>query len=75
MEKQEQTEFLIANIIDKLTQYLMEDFHVDIVTAMNIIYNAELYNLLQDAETGLYSQSPLYVYEYLKDEYLMGKAL
>ena len=36
-------------------------------------YNSELYKKLCDPKTGLYFQSPLYVYDYLKTEIKTGK--
>ena len=49
---QNQQEYLISHIVDKMANYLIEDFHT---------------------ENDLYSQSPSYVYEWLKQEFLTGK--
>ncbi len=43
------------------------------ITAMKAIYHSELFRKLEDAEIGLYTQSPKYVYCYLKKELLTGK--
>lgn len=48
MTKQQQTDFLIAHIIDKMTQYLIEDFKLDIPMALNLIYNSKVYEILLD---------------------------
>ncbi len=73
MTKQQQTDFLIAHIIDKITQYLIEDFKLDIPMALNLIYNSKVYEILLDKKNSLYIQSPSYIYELLKNEYLFGR--
>jgi hypothetical protein len=35
---------------------------------MDIVYNSQIFVKLSDVETGLYIESPSYVYELLKDE-------
>ena len=39
---------------------------------MNLLYNSEIYNKLLDIETGLYRESPAYVYGLLQDEFNFG---
>ena len=39
-----------------------------ILDAFNTVYNSNIYKKLIDTETGLYIESPLYIYEYLKEE-------
>lgn len=56
-----------------MTEYLMADYHLDILSAMSVVYNSNTILLLQNSKTGLYYQSPGYVYEILKREYLTGK--
>ncbi len=67
---QQRTNYLIANIVDKMTQYMVTDFNLDITTSLNFIYNSKVYELVQDKENELYIQSPAYIYELLKKEYL-----
>ncbi|MDH6304823.1 hypothetical protein M2459_001559 [Parabacteroides sp. PF5-5] len=66
-------EFLTEYILKDITAYLMDDEGIDMTTALRFIYNSETYTKLIDAETGLYTQSSAYVYEFLKDEYHLGK--
>ena len=70
---QNQQEYLISHIVDKMANYLIEDFHLDIPSALNVIYTSDTYRILSDTENDLYSQSPSYVYEWLKQEFLTGK--
>lgn len=64
--------YLIENIINKMTQYLIEDFHFDIPKALDVIYTSRVYELLMDSSNELYVYSAAYVYELLKKEYLKG---
>jgi hypothetical protein len=73
MTKDVQNDFLIQNAVDKMTKYLIEDFNLNVVDAMNVIYNSEVFRLLHDQKTELFIQSPAYIYELLKNEYLTGK--
>ena len=68
MTAQVQREFLVSHIVDRLTEYLMLDNSIDIAEALKIIYQSKVYQQLQDEDGGLYSQSPSYVYELLKQE-------
>ena len=51
-----------------LIQLLMEKHGYSIEKAMEILYNSETFSRLQDANTGLYYQSPGYVYSFLNNE-------
>jgi hypothetical protein len=51
-----------------LIQLLMEKHGYSIEKAMDILYNSETFSRLQDANTGLYYQSPGYVYSFLNNE-------
>lgn len=61
-------QFMIECITTELVEYVMTDFRCDLEKALSIVYNSETYTLLCDPRTGLYYQSPLYVYDYLKAE-------
>lgn len=52
----------------KLIQILMEKYGYTLEKAMDTLYNSETFARLQDANTGLYYQSPGYVYSFLNSE-------
>lgn len=52
---------------------LVEEKHFTIHQALDILYGSETYKALQNPKTGLYFQSPLYVYSYLANEMATGK--
>ena len=56
-----------------LAVMLVEDYQISIPEALDILYNSETYEKLQDVRTGLYFQSPVYVYGFLQNELKNGK--
>ena len=56
-----------------LAVMLVEDSQISIPEALDILYNSETYEKLQDERTGLYFQSPVYVYDFLQQELKNGK--
>ena len=74
MSQQQQQNFLIAYTIDRMTEFLIEDYGVTIHAALQFIYNSDTYQKLLQTENGLYIQSPSYTYELLNKEYLTGVA-
>ena len=74
MTQQQQTDFLIAYTVDRMTEFLIEDYHLPIAAALQFIYNSDTYQKLSQTANGLYEQSPSYVYELLNREYQTGIA-
>lgn len=68
MIAQNQKEFLINRIVDKLTEFLVIDSSIGLPDALKVVYNSKVYQQLQDSEGDLYVQSPSYIYELLKQE-------
>ena len=69
MGKREQIiEFLIQDIVDMIA----EDQNIEYDEAMNKFYYSEIFEKLQDQETGLYLESTEYIYDLFKDEMNFG---
>lgn len=66
--EKKQINFIIDCDVEEIVSLLQEDYGMKILDAFNTVYNSNLYKKLIDTETGLYIQSPLYIYEYLKEE-------
>ncbi len=75
MSQQQQQDFLIAYTVDRMTEFLIEDYELSIAEALQFIYNSDTYQKLIHTENGLYEQSPSYVYELLDKEYHTGIAV
>ena len=70
MSEETRTQFLVNYAIDKLTAFLMEDRDISLEQALDIIYTSRVYELLQDRAADLTADSPAYIYELLKDEFV-----
>lgn len=65
-----QINFIIDHIVDQMTYFLLQDFDISLPEALDFVYNSHTYELLCDKDNGLYIQSPSYVYEFLRKEFL-----
>ena len=70
-----QINIMINARIKDMAMWLMEDFKYSLEEALDCVYNSELFERLQDIETGLYYQSSGYNYELLKEEMKYGRIL
>ena len=69
MSKQEQ---LIEYITSDLVSFIMEDSKIPLNEALQRFYTSQTFAKLNDVETGLYLESPLYVYDIYKTEKEFG---
>lgn len=69
MSKQDQ---LIEYIVQDIVDMLATDQYIEYDEAMNKFYNSEVFEKLQDKETGLYLESSEYIYDLFKDEMNFG---
>ena len=63
-----QIQFIINCDIEELVSLLQKDYNFSIIEAFDTVYNSNLYKTLINTGNGMYIQSPLYQYEYLKKE-------
>lgn len=64
--------FLVDFITTKLVESLMTDKNISIEEAMALFHNSETFEKLTNPDTGLYIESPAFVYSILKDEFKYG---
>ena len=64
---------LIEYSIQSIVEMIAKDQHLEYDDAMNCFYESQVFDKLQDQETGLYLESPAYVYDLYKDEINFGK--
>ena len=67
-ENMNEVDYAIEGLAKDLVLLLMEDFGMDMKSALRTLYTSDTYAKLQDAKTGLYFQSPRYVYDFLRNE-------
>lgn len=75
MTKAQIKNYLVDTAVDEMTKYLIEDYNISIGDALDVIYNSETFQKMGDADIGLYTQSPLYIYELLNREYQTGRLM
>jgi hypothetical protein len=66
-------EYMIEGATRDLTVMLMERKGMKMTVALDTLYNSETYQKLSDPRSGLYFQSPGYVYDFLEKEIRYGK--
>ena len=67
-KEQQMIEYMVQDLVEMLT----ETQSIEYDDAMRTIYDSQLYEKLIDIETGLYRESPSYVYGLLQDELNFG---
>lgn len=55
--------FMIESLTRDVIARIMDERHVEMRVAMDLFYGSRTYAALADLETGLYFQSPAYVYD------------
>lgn len=68
----DQIEIMKEDMSEELIKLLMSNWHYSMDDAMDILYNSDTFSRLEDTHTGLYYQSPGYVYSYLNQELSTG---
>ena len=63
-----QIKMMQEDMYAELIQILMEEYGYSLEKAMDTLYNSDTFARLPDANTGLYYQSPGYVYSFLNSE-------
>lgn len=65
-------EFLIETNIQDVLKYIITDLGVSITEAMRRFYVSEVFAKLQNTDTGLYLESPAYIYDLYQNEIKNG---
>ena len=71
----QQIQLLKDDLTVELAGYLVDDYHYTPQEAIDILYTSETFERLQDDATGLYYQSPGYVYSFLQNELSTAKVM
>ena len=60
--------FMIETLTSEMIARLMEERSLTMREAMDIVYKSKTYEALNNLKTGLYFQSPVYLYDHLQQE-------
>ena len=66
-------DFLIEANIQDVLKYIITEFGLSITEARRRFYVSEVFAKLQDMDTGLYLESPAYIYDLYQNEVKNGK--
>lgn len=66
--KKKEFDLVVEMITNQLVSFLIEDYKLSLLDAMDKVYKSQTFEKLQDKGTGLYLRSAAYTYEYLKKE-------
>ncbi len=64
---------MMEYMIQDLVEIISDEQHLEYDDAMRLVYESEVYERIMDKETGLYRESPAYVYGLLQDEQNFGR--
>ncbi len=59
---------MIETLTSEMIARLMEERSLTMREAMDIVYKSKTYEALNNLKTGLYFQSPVYLYDHLQQE-------
>ena len=60
--------YMIESLTRDLVVRLMDEKGITLRQAMDVVYKSNTFKVLSNPDTGLYFQSPVYVYEELANE-------
>lgn len=70
---EQNAKYLFEGISADVVRYLVEKNDMSLADAISTFHNSETFAKLEDFETGLYIESPAYVYDMLISELKYGK--
>lgn len=56
-------------LITKVTELIAEEYRISISQARDMLFDSEIINLIDNDETGLYGESPLYVFSLFQEKH------
>lgn len=68
----EQIKIMQEDLTIEIVQILMDERHYGMTEAMEVFYNSDTFERLNNPATGLYYQSAGYVYDFLEKEITAG---
>ena len=61
-------QFVMDCDVESLVSFLQDDYQLPLSEAFEKVYSSKTFEKLKDRKTGLYLQSPAYIYSFLKEE-------
>lgn len=67
-KKARDKQFLIEGISHDVIEMLMDDYNLSMEQAMDMLFDSKTFEKLENEDTGLFYQSPVYVMDMLSEE-------
>lgn len=64
----EEVQFMIETLTTELAKLIIEERSISISEALEIIFQSHTFEKVEDENTGLYYQSPVYIHDMLNEE-------
>ena len=61
-------QFVMDCDVESLVSFLQDDYQLPLSEAFEKVYSSKTFEKLKDRKTGLYLQSPAYIYTFLMEE-------
>ena len=62
-------QFMIECLCEDIVPMIMDEYHLTDKEAFDRLYKSKTFSKIEDPQTGLYYQSPVYVFDMLKEEF------
>lgn len=62
-------QFLIETLCDDIVSMIMEEYQLTDKEALDKLYKSSTFLKIENPDTGLYYQSPVYIFDLLKEEF------
>lgn len=66
---------MIELLSTRLLCFIIRDYKVELPEALQMLHNSDTFAKLEDPETGLYIESPGFIYSIFKDELTHGRII
>ena len=63
----DERQFLIETLCEDLVPMIMEEYNLSDKEAIDKLYKSNTFSKIEDPDTGLYYQSPVYVFDILSE--------
>lgn len=65
----EDRQFLIETLCEDLVPMIMEEYNLSAIEALDKLYKSQTFSKIEDPQTTLYFQGPVYVFDFFKEEF------
>ena len=72
MMDKEKFESMLILIVPDIIKLIVENYHIDEITASDMFYSSKTYEILEEEDTKLWHLSPLTIFNIFNEEHKTG---